>query len=147
MKLTLKRQIFTDKSTIGSIYIDDEFECYTLEDVVRPPGIKIPSATAIPYGSYEVIIDYSNRFARNMPHVLNVPMFEGIRIHSGNTSSDTEGCILLGTLKNTDRIYNSKLAFVKFYRKLEEGLKHGAVKIEISHDVISNRGGAEERNL
>ena len=147
MKLTLKRQIFTDKSTIGSLYIDDEFECFTLEDVVRPPGIKIPGATAILYGSYEVIIDYSNRFARNMPHVLNVPMFEGIRIHSGNTSSDTEGCILLGTLKNTDRIYNSKLAFIKFLRKLEEGLKESEVRMEISHDVISNGGEAEERNL
>ena len=131
MKLTLKRQIFTDKSTIGSLCIDDEFECYTLEDVVRAPGIKISGATAIPYGSYEVIIDYSPHFAGNMPHVLNVPMFEGIRIHSGNTSSDTEGCILLGEIKTPDRLYNSKVAFIKFFRKLEEGLKAGKVKIEI----------------
>ena len=131
MKLTLQRQIPSERSTIGSLFIDDVFECDTLEDVVRPPGIKIAGATAIPYGTYEVIIDYSNRFARNMPHVLNVPMFEGIRIHPGNSSSDTEGCILLGTLKNTDRIFNSKLAFVKFYRKLEEGLKEGEVRIEI----------------
>ncbi len=131
MNIKLIRETFTDRSTIGSLYIDDVFECYTLEDVIRPPRIKIPGATAIPYGSYEIIIDYSNRFARNMPHVLNVPMFEGIRIHSGNTSSDTEGCILLGTLKNTDCIYNSKLAFIKFYRKLEEGLKHGKVRMAI----------------
>ena len=132
MNIKLIRQIFTDKSTIGSLYIDDEFECYTLEDVVRPPGIKIPGTTAIPYGSYEVIIDYSNRFARNMPHLLNVPMFEGIRIHSGNTSSDTEGCILLGTLKGTDRIYNSKIAFVRFYPKLEAALQEGKVTLEIT---------------
>jgi hypothetical protein len=138
MNLKLIRQIFTDKSTIGSLYIDDQFECYTLEDVVRPPGIKIPGATAIPYGNYEVIIDYSNRFARNMPHVLCVPMFERIRIHSGNTSADTEGCILLGTTKGTDIIYESRNAFIKFYSRLEEGLKAGEVRIETTNDVISN---------
>ncbi len=132
MNLKLERQIFTDRSTIGSLFIDGIFECYTLEDIVRAPGIKIPGVTAIPYGNYEVIIDFSNRFARNMPHVLDVPMFEGIRIHPGNTSSDTEGCILLGTLKNTDRIYNSKIAFLQFFRKLEEGVKAGTVTIEIA---------------
>jgi hypothetical protein len=133
MNLKLIRQTFTDSSTIGSLFIDDVFECYTLEDTVRLPGIKIPGATAIPYGSYEVIIDYSNRFARNMPHVLNVPMFEGIRIHSGNTSADTEGCILLGTTKGPDIIYESKAAFAKFYPKLEEGLRQGEVRIEITN--------------
>ena len=145
MNLTLIRQIFTDKSTIGSLYIDGKFECYTLEDTVRPPGIKIPGATAIPYGSYEVIIDYSKRFARNMPHLLNVPMFEGIRIHSGNTSADTEGCILIGTSKGKDIIYESKAAFAKFYPKLEEGLKRGEVRIEITNNVISN-GASHERS-
>jgi len=133
MNLKLIRQIFTEKSTIGSLFIDNNFECYTLEDIVRPPGIKIPGATAIPYGNYEVIIDYSNRFARNMPHFLNVPMFEGIRIHPGNTSADTEGCILVGTSKVTDIIYESKAAFAKFYPKLEEGLRHGEVRIEITN--------------
>jgi hypothetical protein len=132
MNLKLIRQIFTTKSTIGSLFIDGRFECFTLEDVVRPPGIKIPGATAIPYGNYKVIIDYSNRFARNMPHVLNVEMFEGIRIHPGNTSRDTEGCILLGTSKGQDIIYESKAAFAKFYPKLEEGLKQGEVRIEIA---------------
>src|SRR5207302_8902491 len=89
MHLKLIRKIFTDKSTIGALYIDNHFECFTLEDTVRETGIKIPGRTAIPYGSYEVIIDHSKRFTGNMPHVLNVPGFEGIRIHSGNTSGDT----------------------------------------------------------
>jgi hypothetical protein len=131
MNLTLIRKIFTNTSTIGELYIDSVFECFTLEDVVRPHGIKIPGATAIPYGSYEVIIDYSKRFARNMPHLLDVPMFEGIRIHSGNTSSDTEGCILLGAIKAKDRIYESKKAFAQFYPKLEAGLRKGKVMITI----------------
>jgi hypothetical protein len=138
MNLKLIRQIFTDTSTIGSLFIDEIFECFTLEAVVRAPGIKIPGVTAIPYGSYEVVIDFSNRFARNMPHVLRVPMFEGIRIHSGNTSRDTEGCILLGTTKGKEIIYESKAAFMKFYPKLEEGLQQGEVRIEITNDVISN---------
>ncbi len=133
MNLKLQRQVCTDISTIGSLFIDDIFECFTLEDTVRPPGIKIPGATAISYGSYEVIVDHSNRFGRAMPHVLNVPMFEGIRIHPGNTSSDTEGCILLGTSKSTDHIYNSKIAFDNFFPKLEEGLKAGKVMIEITN--------------
>jgi hypothetical protein len=131
MNLKLIRQTFTDTSTIGSLYIDDQFECFTLEDTVRAPGIKIPGATAIPYGEYKIIIDHSNRFARNMPHVLDVPMFEGIRIHCGNTSSDTEGCILLGTSQGKDKIYDSKDAFVKFYPKLEEALRHDEVRITI----------------
>jgi hypothetical protein len=131
MNLTLQRQILTDKTTIGLLFIEGIFECYTLEDVVRAPGVKIAGATAIPFGEYEVIIDHSNRFARMMPHVLGVAMFEGIRIHPGNTDADTEGCILLGTLKGNDRIYNSKIAFAKFFRKLEEGLKDGKVMMEI----------------
>ena len=131
MNLKLIRHTFTDTSTIGSLYIDDTFECFTLEDTVRATGVKIPGATAIPYGRYEVIIDYSKRFARNMPHLGLVPMFEGIRIHSGNTSSNTEGCILLGTSKGLNQIYESKKAFVKFYSKLEKGLREGEVWIEI----------------
>ena len=132
MNLTLIRQIFTEQSTIGSLSIDGVFECFTLEDTVRAPGIKIPGRTAIPYGNYEVIIDYSQRFARTMPHILNVPMFAGIRIHSGNTASDTEGCILLGASKGKDSIYESKSAFAKFYPKLEEALRRGEVRIEIT---------------
>src|SRR5689334_1352299 len=91
MNLQLLRQQFTTDSTIGSLYIDGEFECFTLEDTVRAPGIKIAGATAIPSGTYEVTIDLSARFGRMMPHVLDVPMFKGIRIHPGNTAKDTEG--------------------------------------------------------
>jgi hypothetical protein len=132
MKLHLERQTLTDASTIGSLSIDGVFECYTLEDVVRDPGVKIHGATAIPYGEYTVTIDHSTRFNRMMPHVLNVPDFEGIRIHPGNTDADTEGCILLGTVKGTNKILNSKIAFNAFFPKLQEGLKLGAVTIEIS---------------
>jgi len=119
MKLEVKRKIFTDKSTIGELYIDGVFECYTLEDVVRK-GPKVHSATAIPTGTYKVIVNMSNRFKRLLPLLLNVPEFEGVRIHSGNTDADTEGCILLGQTKGVNIITNSRVAFDKFFNKIKD---------------------------
>lgn len=138
MKLTVQRQILTDNCTIGSLLVDGVFQCYTLEDVVRAAGVKVAGATAIPEGEYQVIIDHSNRFGRDMPHVLNVPMFDGIRIHSGNTAANTEGCILLGKSKGKDFIGQSRMAFDEFFPKLKNGLAAGKVTIEISSTVISN---------
>jgi hypothetical protein len=72
-------------------------------------------------GSYEVVIDDSSRFKSLMPHILNVPNFEGIRIHSGNTDKDTEGCILLGTTwAGGDFIGNSRVAFANFFTQLRD---------------------------
>ena len=89
-----------DKYTHGLLSIDSSpFECYTLEDKVREGDIfkvKVQNETAIPTGRYEVILNMSNRFKTYMPLLLNVPNFEGVRIHSGNTKEHTEGCILVG---------------------------------------------------
>lgn len=133
MELKLIRKTFTATSTIGMLFINDQEKmfCYTLEDTVRGPGVKIPGRTAIPSGRYEVIIDFSNRFQREMPHVLNVPNFEGIRIHKGNTDKDTEGCILLGMTKSEGFIGQSKDAFNKFFPLLQDSLKEGKVYITI----------------
>lgn len=119
MKLEVKRKIFTDKSTIGELYIDGVFSCYTLEDVVRQEP-KVFGKTAIPAGTYKVIVNMSNRFKRLLPLLLNVPEFEGVRIHPGNTDADTEGCILLGRVKGDNIIYNSKLAFNLFFDKIKD---------------------------
>ena len=131
-ELTLKRGVSLDGTTLGHLSIDGVPECFTLEDVVRAPGVKVPGATAIPAGRYQVIIDWSNRFQKPMPHVLNVPGFEGIRIHCGNTAADTEGCILLGSNATRSTITGSVLAFDKFFLKLQAALKRGPVFITIS---------------
>jgi hypothetical protein len=118
IKLTLKRIVFYDDCTIGELYLNGEFECLTLEDTVRR-GPKVYGKTAIPIGEYRVILDYSNRFKVILPHLLNVPQFEGIRIHPGNTAQDTEGCILVGRIRNGHTIEQSRLAFNSLYPKLE----------------------------
>jgi len=109
--------------------MQEQVSRFSLEDVVR--DVKIKGETAIPYGTYEVITNYSMRFKKVMPLLLNVPGFDGIRIHSGNTKADTEGCILLGYDKLPDRIGNSRAAFEDFMPILQAGLKLGRVQIEV----------------
>ena len=117
MIITIKRLYKSDNSTIGEMTIDGKWECYTLEDVER--DIKIKSETAIPKGTYKVIINQSNRFKRLLPLVLNVPNFEGIRIHPGNTNHDTEGCILVGRTRSKDFIGQSRKAFESLFAKIK----------------------------
>jgi len=136
MNLKLTRKDFTDNSTIGDLYIDTEWFCYTLEDTLREPGEKVAGKTAIPAGVYRVVIDFSNRFQKNMPHILDVPGFEGIRIHAGNTAAHTEGCPLLGMTKAKDFIGKSKLAFEAFMPRLSEGLRTGKVLLTIENQEV-----------
>lgn len=132
MLITIKRYKSSEKGTVGRMFFDGFYFCFTLEDVVRSDGVKIQGQTAIPAGNYEVTIDMSNRFKKLMPHVLNVPLFSGIRIHPGNTSENTEGCILVGrTNPERGKIGESKLAFDEFMVKLETGLKKGKVFLEL----------------
>lgn len=116
MELKLIRIYLSNNYTIGKLYINDKYFCDTLEDKVRDTNkdgkfddgeIKIHGDTAIPYGTYKVIVNYSNHFQRNLPLLLNVPSFEGIRMHRGNTADDTEGCILLGENKVKGKVINS----------------------------------------
>ncbi len=129
MELRVERTDFSETSTIGKLYVDDQFECYTLEDKVRP--VKIKGETAIPAGRYEVIIDFSQRFGRMLPLFLNVPNFEGVRIHPGNTAADTEGCILVGETKDAEFIGQSKLAFEGLFNKLKTASESEKIFIEI----------------
>ena len=123
MLIEVKRFEFKDTYTVGKMYIDNIYECYTLEDVVRK-GAKVNGQTAIPTGTYNLIINHSNRFNRDLPLLENVPNFTGVRIHSGNTSANTEGCILVGTTwPGKDFIGNSKVAFNKLFEKLKKAKK------------------------
>ena len=119
MKLTLTRKVMTGESTIGVLSIDGIFQCYTLEDVTRK-GSKVWGATAIPAGTYKVLVTMSPRFKRLLPLIVDVPGFDGIRIHPGNTAKDTEGCILVGTSSGKDVVNNSRVAFEALFSKLKD---------------------------
>jgi len=129
MELTLTRKIRTDKTTIGELSVNGKFECFTLEDVER--AVKIKGRSAIPKGRYRVIISFSQRFQQYMPEILNVPGFTGIRIHSGNTADDTEGCPLTGQTKGTDFVGNSRIAYRALLAKLTAVEKREQIYIEI----------------
>lgn len=133
--IELRRIALKAGYTIGRMYIDGQYFCDTLEDTDRGINmlmplhdiqqIKIKGKTAVPTGEYQVVIDYSCRFKKNMPHVLAVPGFEGIRIHPGNTAEDTEGCILLGENKTKGKVVNSRAAFLRFMSliKMDKNIK------------------------
>ena len=109
--------------TIGSMYIDGAYLCDTLEDAVRP--VKIPGKTAIPAGTYKVIVNRSPRFGRDLPRLVDVPGFEGILIHRGNTPEDTSGCILVGENKAVGRVINSTGYEVEVVRRCKEAIARG----------------------
>lgn len=121
LNLVLKRTTRTDKSTIGELSVDGKILCYTLEDVERE--VKVAGKTAIQKGTYNVSITMSNRFKKLMPLLENVPNFSGVRIHSGNTAEDTEGCILVGLTKAEDFIGNSRIAFDRIFEKIKSAEK------------------------
>jgi hypothetical protein len=104
--------------TMGEMLIDGKHECWTMEDVVRPIGEKVFGETAIPYGTYHVIINYSPHFKRDLPLLVAVPNFEGVRIHPGNTVADTEGCLLVGLGRTNSSVTQSRLAFNTLFTKI-----------------------------
>lgn len=140
MKLTLKRIALRSTYTIGRLYVDGNYFCDTLEDTVRDLNKngkfdngekKVYAKTAIPYGTYEIKWTYSPRFKKYTPQLMNVPSFSGIRIHAGNTSADTEGCLLLGENKKVGMVLNSRATINKFYQLIKEACSNGKVTIEI----------------
>lgn len=126
MYLQLIRENMGDTATEGKIFTNGTEECFTLEDKDRKledGGEKIYGKTAIPRGIYQIKLTYSNRFKRILPLLIDVPQFTGIRIHIGNYSKDTDGCILVGAdnkKEDDDFIGQSKVAFDKLFAKMEE---------------------------
>lgn len=103
--LLIYRETFTEKSTAGSLHINGDFFCYTLEDVSRGRGVKLMDRTCIPEGTYLVDVNHSGRFQREMPMIFNQPNgyqlvsgdieFKGVRLHGGNTHVNSSGCPLI----------------------------------------------------
>ena len=139
MNLRLERPDRTDfPCTIGEILVDGQEECYSLEDQVREiegqpvEAWKVKGETAIPEGTYNVVITYSNRFQRDLPLLENVPGFSSIRIHPGNTTEDTEGCLLVGRGRTEKTVTESRAAFNALFAKIEQALQEGdSVTLEI----------------
>lgn len=152
LKIIVVRKILNECDTIGDLYVSYpeepnvlNFVCNTLEDKVRnPKGTKkedfkkVYGETAIPYGTYRVVITYSNAFQKKLPEILNVPLYEGIRIHTGNHKDDTFGCLILGDTPKISQtkswVYNSKKNYEKFMKILEPAIKKGRVIIEITDE-------------
>ena len=137
IKLLLKRVARKSGYTIGKLFMDGEYFCDTLEDTDRLDEgmsldeikkLKQPGQTAIPEGSYKVIVNVSPKFKRLLPRLQNVPGFEGVLIHRGNTAKDTAGCILVGENKKVGVVLNSTY----YEERLVELLKHDDnISIEI----------------
>lgn len=132
MLLELDRIYEGKDYTIGHLYIDGVYECDTLEDPTRdlPDEEKVYGNTAIPVGKYKVVLNtvspkYSQRKSYDwcggrLPRLLNVPFFDGILIHSGNTNKDTAGCILVGENKEKGKVLNSMATLKRLYKKMKE---------------------------
>jgi lysozyme len=125
MELTLVRDVCVTECTLGKLFVDGKFGCYTVEDVARPDGTKIPGKTAIPEGRYRLVVTRSPRFGRELPLLEKVPNFEGVRIHPGNTAEDTEGCIIPGRVRTARGVAESRLAFNELFAALKAELAHG----------------------
>jgi len=139
MKMKLIRETRVG-GTPGSLFYDGIQVAWTLEDKVReivgkPVGEwKVQNDTAIPAGIYRVIITMSNRFKKKLPLLLDVPGFSGIRIHSGNTTADTEGCILLGLTRSGITVGNSRAAMAMVQPIIQAAIDRGEfVMLEVGY--------------
>ena len=156
MELVLKRIAKKKDYTIGRLYIrtentektsltpdpspkgeggQEEAICDTLEPKWRDyahGANKVKGKSAIPEGRYPVVITYSQKFKLWLPLLVNVPMFEGIRIHAGNSVKDTQGCILVGENKVVGMVFNSRKCVDLVKKKIVEAKEKGeGVWIEI----------------
>lgn len=141
MELTVHRKYRKETYTIGKLYIDGEFFCDTLEDkdrglrqtddIARIKAVKVPSKTAIPLGTYKVSMDvispkysgvafYKSLCGGRVPRVMDVPGFDGILIHAGNTAADTSGCLLVGRNKAVGKVLESKATFTELYGRMKK---------------------------
>ena len=129
MEIKLIRIAFKETYTIGKLYVDGKYFCDTIEDKDR--GLddsmisseilrrKVKGQTAIPTGHYNIDITYSPKYKRMMPLLLDVKGFSGIRIHSGNTSKDTEGCLIVGKNKQVGMVLESRDTYQRLFEMMQ----------------------------
>lgn len=131
MEVLIKRKWMKPTYTISKVYVDGaDFGCNCLEDTDRGlketmtiadiAKVKVKGATAIPTGTYSVIYTYSPKFRKYLPLLESVRGFDGIRIHSGNTASDTEGCLLMGRNTKVGMVTDSRTWTDKLISKMKE---------------------------
>jgi len=134
MELILKRTRKGQGYTEGELYVMcapkfvPEFFCNTIEPEwrnLRHGGEKVMGRTAIPEGRYRIELDASPKWRRLMPYLVNVPGFTGVQIHPGNSSADTEGCILVGEKIQADMIISSRTHFTDLYNMIEAAVLEG----------------------
>lgn len=122
-----------DGFTKGKLYVDGAFQCYTVEDQDRQLETKgctakVQNETCIPRGTYELIIRFSNHFQKFLIAVTGVPCYEGVLIHSGNSSKDTEGCIIVGSIddnNDVDWVGGSRTAYDALHATVKKALSNG----------------------
>lgn len=141
MKLRLERKHFKDTYTIGNLYVDGTFFSNTLEDKNRDVNkngkfdngeAKVYGETCIPFGTYKVTVNMSPKFKRELPRLLDVPSFEGILIHRGNTAEDSAGCILVGENKAVGKVLNSTPYEERLVKMIKGAIARGEeITIEI----------------
>lgn len=123
MKLILTRHARRADYTIGRLEDENGKKiCDTLEPIWRNYDggeMKIPRKSAIPEGTYRVVVTKSRRFQKYLPLLVGVPGFEGVRIHAGNTSRDTEGCILVGQNLQVGKVLWSRITLEKLMKLIE----------------------------
>ena len=141
MNLTLKRLNLTPNYTEGELYVNGVYFCKTLEDTNRDLNKngqfdnnekKVYGETCIPYGKYKVILSYSPKFKRELPEILEVPNFQGIRIHRGNKISDTYGCVLCGEKVNNGYLSNStpyEIKLVELFKQAKSRNEESFIEI------------------
>ena len=134
MKLELKRIALKPNYTIGKLFINGTYYCDTIEDKVIDlnkngkfdDGLsKAMHQTAIPYGTFKVVVNYSPKFKRELPRLLDVPYFEGILIHNGIDQNSTSGCIIVGENKTVGKVTNSTFYMNNLTARIKDAQNKG----------------------
>jgi hypothetical protein len=134
VRIRVIREPSRDGATLGVLFVDNVFQCFTLEDEIREQ--KVPGLTAIPAGTYPVVLTMSARFKKVLPELKNVRNYSGVRIHSGNTAKDTEGCLLVGQTRGSALIAQSRAALEALQAKIRAAVdRHEDVAITLENPL------------